>query len=640
MKKGLSIILCFIMVMSLFSIIPFSASAEEADIADTSAAYTSDWQRWSQGASDYSIMRGYGCWVVAMSKMFMETGIAQSGLNPDVFYWWERNNGWLPNNDNNLNQYDGYNAPVAYANAQGKTLEAIAQNWSVNESTLWSYVNSGYYTIIQVSNFEHYVYIDNARSKSSGVIYIMESFTNTTYADSYPLYSRYSGVTRAMTYKASSAPNPDLGSGFYASISHLDSGNYITAESSGNVDICKCNNTANQYWKFYRQDDGSYKIKSASTGKCLEVGGGSSQDAANIQVYDDNNTDAQKWDLLPCGNGYQLKAKCTERVMEMQAWGFYEGVNVVSGTKDGSAAEIFGINYKDFNDIGKTSLTVSSGDGNVVFSWNNALCSTNYNIYIWKGTTVSSGEPLIHLWNVRNNSYTLPLEDGTYTAYIECYNMLWDYVNSAPVTFTVMNYSSLIPTATIEYHKTKYELYNKKLTWKLAKEICENKGGHLAVIDSSEENQVLTDLSSSLSNYVWIGGTDEGSEGNWYWVNGDSFSFTNWDSSEPSNSNGNEHFASLLGRTGKWNDAANDNQFISGFICEYEFNTILGDADGDGQVSALDTTWIQRALARQDVPETYDEAAADIDGDGKVTALDVTWLQRYLAKMDVPYEIG
>lgn len=66
---------------------------------------------------------------------------------------------------------------------------------------------------------------------------------------------------------------------------------------------------------------------------------------------------------------------------------------------------------------------------------------------------------------------------------------------------------------------------------------------------------------------------------------------------------------------------------------------ILGDADGDGEVTAFDVTWIQRSLAYMAVTSTYNEKAADVDGDGEVTAFDVTWIQRYLALMTVPYAI-
>ena len=59
MKKGLSILLALVMVLSIFTVIPFSVSAEEADLADTGIestgnakydAFISD-SRWKHGIS-------------------------------------------------------------------------------------------------------------------------------------------------------------------------------------------------------------------------------------------------------------------------------------------------------------------------------------------------------------------------------------------------------------------------------------------------------------------------------------------------------------------------------------------------------------------------------------------------------------
>lgn len=73
---------------------------------------------------------------------------------------------------------------------------------------------------------------------------------------------------------------------------------------------------------------------------------------------------------------------------------------------------------------------------------------------------------------------------------------------------------------------------------------------------------------------------------------------------------------------------------------ETQFDVILGDADGDGEVTSLDVTVIQRELACMNVPDSYDDFAADVDGDGFVTSMDATMIRRYLAFMDVPYDIG
>ncbi|MBQ8538641.1 MAG: dockerin type I repeat-containing protein [Ruminococcus sp.] len=61
--------------------------------------------------------------------------------------------------------------------------------------------------------------------------------------------------------------------------------------------------------------------------------------------------------------------------------------------------------------------------------------------------------------------------------------------------------------------------------------------------------------------------------------------------------------------------------------------SIIGDVDGDGEVSIMDVTEIQLVVAKlKETPE--DIAVADIDGDGSVTILDATAIQLILAKID------
>ena len=65
-------------------------------------------------------------------------------------------------------------------------------------------------------------------------------------------------------------------------------------------------------------------------------------------------------------------------------------------------------------------------------------------------------------------------------------------------------------------------------------------------------------------------------------------------------------------------------------LIDEETQLILGDTDGDGKVSIIDATLIQRHLAV--LPNTvFNEELADTDKDGRITILDATMIQRYLA---------
>ncbi len=67
---------------------------------------------------------------------------------------------------------------------------------------------------------------------------------------------------------------------------------------------------------------------------------------------------------------------------------------------------------------------------------------------------------------------------------------------------------------------------------------------------------------------------------------------------------------------------------------------LLGDADGDGEVTITDATVIQRSLARYIDLTDEGELLADVDRSGSVTISDATYIQRHLARLSDPYGIA
>jgi len=141
-----------------------------------------------------------------------------------------------------------------------------------------------------------------------------------------------------------------------------------------------------------------------------------------------------------------------------------------------------------------------------------------------------------------------------------------------------------------------YKLFLERTTWHEAKKRCEDMGGYLACVGSRAESMFL--IRCARRQQVWLGGTDEGQEGAWTWVNGEPFTFTEWSDGEPSNTPtqtqqgefGNEgylvmrppakpafikkpRFKKIIGKNrllGQWNDTAPDDASVQGFICEWD----------------------------------------------------------------------
>lgn len=430
----------------------------------------------------------------------------------------------------------------------------------------------------------------------------------------------------------------DLGTDFYASITHIASWNHLTVEDNNNVDICWETYRDNQYWKFYRQYDGSYKIVSAKNDKCLDVANGSSDNGANIGVYENNDTDAQRWYIYKCGNGYQLKPKCSDCVMEMNAWNFYQGVNLVCGTKDNSDAEIFSINKRNFDELAETALNYSDNNGSITFSWDTPKCASNYNLKIYNGNSVWNGEAPINIWNIQGNSYNIELGEGTFTAVLQTYNAIQDYHECKSLTFTT-NVSSYSPVKTVVSKGHIYELYDKPTSWEIAKLVCENKGCHLATITSSEEQKVIESLIRyGKRTFYNVGATNLENVNEWKWITGESMSYTNWAIGEPNNVANIERYLSVFNNENyfaQWNDTTNASTsgVSNGFICEYD--GLACDIDLDGLISVTDATLVQKYVANISALTDDQKLLADCNGDGVIDVRDATYIQKTIVKIPV-----
>ncbi|XP_007230611.2 CD209 antigen-like protein C [Astyanax mexicanus] len=72
--------------------------------------------------------------------------------------------------------------------------------------------------------------------------------------------------------------------------------------------------------------------------------------------------------------------------------------------------------------------------------------------------------------------------------------------------------------------------------WMESQKYCEDKGGHLAIIETDEEQTFLWDkLPRGHWNSYWFGISDEKVEGDWYWVDGTKLVRGFWEDGEPNN---------------------------------------------------------------------------------------------------------
>eukprot|EP01083_Nonionella_stella_P081662 225075_1 len=88
-------------------------------------------------------------------------------------------------------------------------------------------------------------------------------------------------------------------------------------------------------------------------------------------------------------------------------------------------------------------------------------------------------------------------------------------------------------------------------TWWEADAYCQTKyGTHLLTITDSIMNE---NVKTAAPERSWIGFYDAQKEGHWKWIGYNRSSFTDWSSSNPSNS-GTEDCCTINHESGEWND--------------------------------------------------------------------------------------
>ena len=157
----------------------------------------------------------------------------------------------------------------------------------------------------------------------------------------------------------------------------------------------------------------------------------------------------------------------------------------------------------------------------------------------------------------------------------------WDYINNNPtnlgyspgVTYdspAVVDVEANIPDEAKGFNGNYYAIYTGKYTWEEARDKCYELGGHLVTITSQEEQDFIEALNAD-NKRLWIGGVRD-QDYVFYWITGEPWDYTHWDSGEPNDSSNvvpDENCVAIWPRY--WNDLNNKNTSEqSGFICEWE----------------------------------------------------------------------
>ena len=134
----------------------------------------------------------------------------------------------------------------------------------------------------------------------------------------------------------------NVGDDFYAYITNIAAGKHLTNDGI-NVSMRSDTGKADQVWHFQRQSDNSYKVISCLNGKILDVANAGRVDGTNLDVYESNETWAQRWYICGEQESYCFRAQCGELVINIPNGSTADGENVQMWTYNGGSAQQFSI---------------------------------------------------------------------------------------------------------------------------------------------------------------------------------------------------------------------------------------------------------------------------------------------------------
>ena len=191
--------------------------------------------------------------------------------------------------------------------------------------------------------------------------------------------------TEYYIYTAAGEAPADLGSHFYASITHIPSGKLLsvnnTTTDSSPVFLQTQTYTASQRWEFIRQSDGSYTIRSLQNGLLMNLSGGNSEDDTVINTLSDLNDDERRWYIYKTETGYKILSAAVGKAVSIYAGTTEDGTYAVIYADCGATTQQFDIHVHrytenvfppDCNIRGYTLYRCSCGD-EIITSFTDAL---------------------------------------------------------------------------------------------------------------------------------------------------------------------------------------------------------------------------------------------------------------------------
>lgn len=167
-----------------------------------------------------------------------------------------------------------------------------------------------------------------------------------------------------------------ISNGDYVIASTLDSNYNLDVQNSSyqngsNIQLSSKSSDSKQVFTVHYLGNGFYKLIHKSSGKAVDAGDGGSKNGANIQLYDDNESDYQQWIIKPGWNpnSFEVISKKSGLNLDITERNIFNGTNIELYEKTTSGAQQFRFISVD-NDAKRT---IADGDYHIVSALNDNM---------------------------------------------------------------------------------------------------------------------------------------------------------------------------------------------------------------------------------------------------------------------------
>lgn len=461
----------------------------------------------------------------------------------------------------------------------------------------------------------------------------------------------------------------NLGDDFAASIEHTEHWKPLTQTADDNVVLFTSSqdNMSRILWHFERNNDnGWYTITSYENEKRLEVAGGEDKDGANVQCGNPQDTFAQYWYVLKGWdeNGQEfmyIKSACSSKNLDLFYNSEDDGTNIQMWSINGTLAQRFSI-YKVG---GNTSYSIQSDNNSISLRQSAKISITNTTFVInYKFHIINPDGTETIIDNKCNSNFNfMPQKIGKYIIFCEVTSPSSSYVGSRNKDYVEINVSNnthniytdnfelslssnsytyddkaKAPTVTVKndtatlVKDTDYTVeYSNNTNAGTSTVTVTGIGNYTGTLTKTFIiNKAQQTVNATISsNTINLGDTSKITASGQGII---SYTSDNTDVATVSSSGvvmGIGAGTATITVTAKGNN--NYNEASKTFTVLVKKPLLLGDINGDGVISVLDATELQKHLAGLVTLSDEQLAFADTNGDGKVTVLDATAIQKYIA---------